>query len=260
MTKTYYDNLQVARTASDTVIRAAYKSLAQKYHPDRFDGDPVVADRIMKLLNEAYAVLSDPIRRKEHDRWIEEQQSAKNKTSSVKTEEAIEKYAEQAAQLAAAGRAEKEIVRILSSCGCPAQVARELAAKFNNHDTPPVAATHASTTSPEKKKSIWSRDIIGYLMERPVIVWLISTWYLFCVGPEPNRSIDDFFTLGGFGVFWGLAAGLGAFAWVVWIVWFVISRLDSQELANKRASILSSTMSIVTFALVVGNTVLSKSG
>ena len=72
--QTHYDNLQVARTASDTVIRSAYKGLAQKYHPDRFDGDPAHAERIMKFLNEAYAVLSDPVRRKEHDKWIDEQQ------------------------------------------------------------------------------------------------------------------------------------------------------------------------------------------
>lgn len=71
--RTHYDNLQVARTASEAVIRAAYKSLAQKYHPDRFDGDPAHAERIMKFLNEAYEVLSDPVRRKEHDQWIDEQ-------------------------------------------------------------------------------------------------------------------------------------------------------------------------------------------
>ena len=71
--RTHYDNLQVARTASEAVIRAAYKSLAQKYHPDRFAGDPAHAERIMKFLNEAYAALSDPVRRKEHDQWIDEQ-------------------------------------------------------------------------------------------------------------------------------------------------------------------------------------------
>lgn len=71
--RTHYDNLQVARTASETVIRAAYKGLAQKYHPDRFDGDSAQAEKIMKFLNEAYAVLSDPVRRKEYDKSIDEQ-------------------------------------------------------------------------------------------------------------------------------------------------------------------------------------------
>jgi curved DNA-binding protein CbpA len=94
MIRTYYDNLQVARTASDTVIRAAYKSLAQKYHPDRFDGDPAAADRIMKLLNEAYAVLSDPKRRKEHDKWIDEQFGTNERSRSSKTEEYVRAHPE----------------------------------------------------------------------------------------------------------------------------------------------------------------------
>lgn len=84
--RTHYDNLQVARTASETVIRSAYKGLAQKYHPDRFDGDPAHAERIMKFLNEAYAVLSDPDRRKEHDQWIDEQLGEKTRSSPAEKE------------------------------------------------------------------------------------------------------------------------------------------------------------------------------
>ncbi|CAG2129172.1 J domain-containing protein [Cupriavidus plantarum] len=66
---THYDNLKVSRDAPFEVIRAAYKSLSQKYHPDRHaDGDE--ANRIMRLINAAYEVLSDPVKREEHDRWI----------------------------------------------------------------------------------------------------------------------------------------------------------------------------------------------
>lgn len=67
--RTHYDNLKVARNAPQEVIRAAYKTLTQKYHPDR-NPDPS-ATRIMSLLNEAYEVLSDPSKRREHDAWIE---------------------------------------------------------------------------------------------------------------------------------------------------------------------------------------------
>jgi hypothetical protein len=80
---THYDNLQVKRTASDAVIRAAYKSLAQKYHPDRFTGDPAEADRIMKILNEAYFVLSGPDRRRQHDEWIDRQTAEQNSKPSA---------------------------------------------------------------------------------------------------------------------------------------------------------------------------------
>jgi curved DNA-binding protein CbpA len=67
--RTHYDNLKVARDAPPEVIRAAYKSLSQKYHPDRNPGDPK-ASRTMAIINAAYRVLSDPDLRRKHDEWI----------------------------------------------------------------------------------------------------------------------------------------------------------------------------------------------
>jgi len=74
---THYDNLQVARNASPAVIRAAYKSLTQRYHPDRNPNDRAHCERVMKIINQAYEVLSDPAQRREHDAWIvrEEEQA-----------------------------------------------------------------------------------------------------------------------------------------------------------------------------------------
>jgi hypothetical protein len=66
---THYDNLKVSRHAPQEVIRAAYKALSQKYHPDKNPGDERAA-RIMAIVNTAYNILSDPVRRKEHDEWI----------------------------------------------------------------------------------------------------------------------------------------------------------------------------------------------
>lgn len=66
---THYDNLKVARMAPPEVIRAAYKALSQKYHPDKNPGDEKAA-RIMAILNTAYGTLSDAQQRKEHDEWI----------------------------------------------------------------------------------------------------------------------------------------------------------------------------------------------
>lgn len=71
---TYYDNLKIPRTASPEAIRAAYRQLSQKHHPDRNSGDSEAA-RIMVLINVAYGALSDPARRAQHDRWIAEQES-----------------------------------------------------------------------------------------------------------------------------------------------------------------------------------------
>jgi len=59
----------VSRMAPQEVIRAAYKALSQKYHPDKNPGDEKAA-KIMAIVNSAYGTLSDPLRRKEHDEWI----------------------------------------------------------------------------------------------------------------------------------------------------------------------------------------------
>lgn len=66
---THYDNLKVTRNAPPEVIRAAYKSLSQKFHPDRNPDDPG-ATRTFQIINTAYEVLSDPLKRREHDDWI----------------------------------------------------------------------------------------------------------------------------------------------------------------------------------------------
>ena len=66
---TYYDVLQVERDATPERVRAAYRKLAQKYHPDKMPGN-ANAVRAMAAINAAYEVLSDPHRRTEHDVWI----------------------------------------------------------------------------------------------------------------------------------------------------------------------------------------------
>lgn len=66
--RTHYDNLKVARDAPIAVIRAAYRALAQQYHPDV--NKSTDAARVMTLLNEAWRVLGDPTLRSKHDEWI----------------------------------------------------------------------------------------------------------------------------------------------------------------------------------------------
>jgi len=66
---TYYDVLQVERGAPPERVRAAYRRLAQKYHPDKMPGN-ANAVRAMAAINAAYDVLSDAHRRAEHDLWI----------------------------------------------------------------------------------------------------------------------------------------------------------------------------------------------
>src|SRR6201997_3167361 len=64
--KDYYKALGIAKTAKPAEIKAAYRKLARKYHPDSNQGDAKAEERF-KEISEAYSVLSDEKRRKEYD-------------------------------------------------------------------------------------------------------------------------------------------------------------------------------------------------
>lgn len=64
--KDYYDILGLKNDASQKQVRDAYRRLALLHHPDRNKDNPESADR-MKEINESYAVLSDPQKRREYD-------------------------------------------------------------------------------------------------------------------------------------------------------------------------------------------------
>ena len=70
----WYAVLHVARDAPDEVVRAAYRALSQRWHPDRNLDDPTAIGRMMEI-NQAYDVLSEPDARVEYDRrWTAEVQ------------------------------------------------------------------------------------------------------------------------------------------------------------------------------------------
>jgi hypothetical protein len=63
--KDYYKILMVHPEADTEIIKAAYRRLAQLYHPDVYKKDD--AEPRMKVINEAYQVLGDPDRREAYD-------------------------------------------------------------------------------------------------------------------------------------------------------------------------------------------------
>ena len=65
MPEEYYEILQVHPSAEPEVIEAAYKKLAQKYHPD-VDKSPQATEK-MKMINVAHDVLSNPKHREQYD-------------------------------------------------------------------------------------------------------------------------------------------------------------------------------------------------
>ncbi|PLX86782.1 MAG: integrase, partial [Desulfuromonas sp.] len=68
MAKDYYAVLGVYKSASAEQIKKAYRKLAIKYHPDKNPGDKRAEERF-KEITEAYAVLSEPEKRRHYDQF-----------------------------------------------------------------------------------------------------------------------------------------------------------------------------------------------
>ena len=64
----YYEGLSVDKNADDAALKKAYRALAKKYHPDMNPGDKE-AEKKFKEASEAYAVLSDPEKRRQYDQF-----------------------------------------------------------------------------------------------------------------------------------------------------------------------------------------------
>ena len=64
----YYEVLGVDKNADEAAIKKAYRALAKKYHPDMNPGD-AEAEKKFKEASEAYAILSDPEKKKQYDQF-----------------------------------------------------------------------------------------------------------------------------------------------------------------------------------------------
>ncbi len=64
----YYEVLGVDKNADEAAIKKAYRVLAKKYHPDMNPGDKE-AEKKFKEASEAYAVLSDPEKKRQYDQF-----------------------------------------------------------------------------------------------------------------------------------------------------------------------------------------------
>ncbi|OGO29276.1 MAG: hypothetical protein A2Z16_17085 [Chloroflexi bacterium RBG_16_54_18] len=66
--KDYYKILGVEKSADKDELKKAYRKLARKHHPDVNPGDKASEEKF-KEINEAYEVLSDPVKRKKYDQF-----------------------------------------------------------------------------------------------------------------------------------------------------------------------------------------------
>ncbi len=64
----YYEVLGIDKNADEATIKKAYRALAKKYHPDMNPGD-AEAEKKFKEASEAYAILSDPEKKKQYDQF-----------------------------------------------------------------------------------------------------------------------------------------------------------------------------------------------
>jgi len=97
--KNYYEILEVDKNASQEVIEKAYRALAKKYHPDLQQGvqQQEYAEK-MKIINQAYDILSNSEKREEYNQKLENEriqkergqyQNAQNQTISREQQERI---------------------------------------------------------------------------------------------------------------------------------------------------------------------------
>ena len=89
MQKDHYRTLGVIQDAEDVVIKAAYRALAQRYHPDKWTGSPAESTKRMSEINEAFDVLSDPIKKKQYSQLMasNEYYEPEEGTTSTRAEE-----------------------------------------------------------------------------------------------------------------------------------------------------------------------------
>lgn len=133
--KDYYSTLGVMPTAEDIVIHGAYRALAQRYHPDRFEGSPEDANVRMMEINEAYSILSDASQRADYDRMREGSGSAVAEQVSVQEDVAprppapyeVEVYRAFAEKLRDWNYDQAAIQSVLMTRGVPRHVAEYLA-------------------------------------------------------------------------------------------------------------------------------------
>lgn len=90
----YYDVLEINENASDEVIKAAYRALAKKYHPDSYKGSSCEREKNMALINSAFDTLSDSQKRANYDQKLKSeyyQQQENKKTDKDESSEDLVK-------------------------------------------------------------------------------------------------------------------------------------------------------------------------
>lgn len=103
----HYQTLKISPDAPDEVIRAAYKVLASKYHPDKNPGNSDAAQK-MQDINVAYRILSDPSTRSQYDKNLHTEKERVNQEQQKEVD--------------------KRITIICKNCNCKIRILEKVAA------------------------------------------------------------------------------------------------------------------------------------
>lgn len=87
----HYRTLGLLSDADDVVIKAAFKALAQKHHPDKYKGDVSHTQKVMADINTAYAALKTKARRQAYDEKLSAYLAKQVKQTAPPTKHDIQK-------------------------------------------------------------------------------------------------------------------------------------------------------------------------
>lgn len=107
----YYDLLEISQTASEAVIRAAYKAKVKQWHPDNFtgEGEKEKATKILQELNEALETLTDADRRKRYD----ENMKSAGGSSQRSNQQSSQRSSQKSSKFETESENEEELAEIL---------------------------------------------------------------------------------------------------------------------------------------------------
>lgn len=86
--KTHYEVLGLLPQAEDVVVKAAYKALAQKFHPDKHKTNKEQYTELMARINSAFEVLGNKALRQKYDQLLEQRAQRKAKADKAKEDKA----------------------------------------------------------------------------------------------------------------------------------------------------------------------------
>lgn len=162
--RTHYDNLNVSEKASPEVIRAAYKALSQKWHPDKHPNQHEKAERYFKIISRAFEVLSDPKARAEYDAWLADQRNTVEPIPEVEQVDEPPRKSQQQKNMAEAwedGRRSREQGLKPKDCPYSGDLANAWRQGFGSARQETMTNSSRSSSVAVASKLLWACWVIG---------------------------------------------------------------------------------------------------